>query len=272
MAVARIDNHALHYEDTGSGTPVLLLHGLGSTGHEWELVAPDLAAGHRCIIPDIRGHGRSDKPAGAYGVPLFARDVAALCDQLGLTALHVVGLSMGGMIGFQLAVSRPDLVRSLVVINSGPEMIPRTLRAAVAIAQRLAVVTLFGPRRFAEVLGPRLFPRPDQAARRAAFERTIAANDRSAYRRATIGLIGWSVVDRLSEVACPVLVLASERDYTTAAEKESYVVRLGDARLREIDDSGHLATLDQPGRVIEEVTAFLDEIEGRDAVARRAMP
>lgn len=263
MAVARIDNHALHYEDTGQGSPVLLLHGLGSTGEEWDLVVPELAARHRCIVPDVRGHGRSDKPAGSYSVPLFARDIAALCDQLGLTSLHVVGLSMGGMIAFQLAVNRPDLVRSLVIINSGPEMVPRTWQAALAVAQRLAVVTLFGPRRFASMLGPRLFPRPDQAERRIAFERTVAANDRSAYRRATFGLIGWSVLDRLDEVACPVLVLGSERDYTSASAKQLYVDRLGDARLVEIADSGHLATLDQPARVLEETARFLGEVELR---------
>lgn len=267
MAVARIDNHALHYEDTGQGSPVLLLHGLGSTGEEWDLVVPGLSARHRCIVPDVRGHGRSDKPAGAYSVPLFARDIAALCDQLGLASLHVVGLSMGGMIAFQLAVSRPDLVRSLVIINSGPEMVPRTWRAALAVAQRLAVVTLFGPRRFASMLGPRLFPRPEQAARRIAFEETVAANDRSAYRRATFGLIGWSVLDRLGEVVCPVLVLGSERDYTSVAAKQLYVDRLGDARLVEIADSGHLATLDQPGRVLEETVSFLDEIERRASQA-----
>lgn len=263
MAVARIDNHALHYDDTGQGSPVLLLHGLGSTGGEWELVVPELAARHRCIVPDVRGHGRSDKPAGPYSVPLFARDIAALCDQLGVASLHVVGLSMGGMIAFQLAITRPDLVRSLVIINSGPEMVPRTWQAALAVAQRLAVVTLFGPRRFASMLGPRLFPRPDQDARRLAFEETVAANDRSAYRRATFGLIGWSVLDRLDEVICPVLVLGSERDYTSAAAKQLYVDRLGDARLVEIADSGHVANLDQPARVVEETVRFLDEVERR---------
>ncbi len=252
---------------------MLLLHGLGSTGEEWELVVPELAARHRCIVPDVRGHGRSDKPPGAYGVPLFARDIAALCDQLGLTSLHVVGLSMGGMIAFQLAVNRPDLVRSMVIINSGPELVPRTWQAALAIAQRLAVVTLFGPRRFASMLGPRLFPRPEQAARRIAFEETVAANDRSAYRRATFGLIGWSVLDRLDEVVCPVLVLGSERDYTSVAAKQRYVDRLGDARLVEIADSGHLATLDQPARVAQETLRFLGEVDrrgdeaGEDAVA-----
>jgi 3-oxoadipate enol-lactonase len=266
MAVATLEDCVLHYEEAGSGAPVLLLHGLGSTGRDWELVAPALAADRRVLLPDVRGHGRSDKPAGRYGVPLFARDVAALCAALRLPPVHLVGLSMGGMIGFELAASRPDLVRSLVAINSGPEMIPRTLRAAAAIAQRLAVVTLFGPSRFAAVLGPRLFPREDQAALRASFERTVAANDRSAYRRATYGLMGWSVVDRLDAIMCPVLVLGSERDYTSPAAKAAYVRKMRDARLRVIEDSGHLATLDQPGRVVEELTAFLDEVESQPRV------
>ena len=110
MPTIQLEGVSLSYEEHGEGTPILLLHGLGSSGQDWEYVAPLLAAHHHVLIPDVRGHGRSDKPAGDYGVPLFAQDIAALCQRLGLTGLHVVGLSMGGMIAFQLAVDRPELV------------------------------------------------------------------------------------------------------------------------------------------------------------------
>jgi len=260
-----VDGVSLHLEEGGDGTAVVALHGLGSSGRDWGAVTPMVAARHRVIVPDLRGHGRSDKPAGRYDVPRYARDVAGLCDRLGVGRVHVVGLSLGGMIAFELAIARPDLVRSLVIVNSGPDMVPRTLRIAVAFAQRLVVTTLLGPRGMARILGPRLFPRPEQSAMRERFQQALAASDPSAYRRATIGLMGWSVAHRLHEISCPVLVVASERDYTPVAFKQAYMRHLRDARLHELEDSGHLASLDQPVPLAEAVLAFLDEVEGREA-------
>jgi 3-oxoadipate enol-lactonase len=261
MSLLPIDGVPVYFEELGAGSPVVFLHGLGSSGQDFRFVAPRLAASHRVIIPDIRGHGRSGKPDGAYSVPLFAHDIATLCDRLGLTSVHVVGLSMGGMIGFQLAVDRPALVRSLIIINSGPDMVPRTLRLKLAFATRLALLKLFGPRALARVIAPKLFPKPEQVELRRAISAQLAGNDPSAYLRATRGLIGWSVLDRLADVRCPVLVLSSDRDYTPHAAKQAYVDRLAHARLHELHDSGHAAPLDQPLQIIDAATTFLSALE-----------
>lgn len=257
MPTLQLAELSLHYEESGAGPPVLLLHGLGSSGRDWDLVAPALAAEHRLLVPDARGHGRSGKPAGAYGVPLFARDIAALCDHLGLTGLHVVGLSMGGMIAFQLAVDRPELVRSLVIINSGPDMVPRTLRMWLALKVRVALLRLGGPAYLARLLAPRLFPKPEQAELRQRLQTSIAANDPDAYLRATRGLIGWTVLDRLAEIRCPVLCLASDHDYTPLSAKRAYLSLLSSAQLEVIRDSGHAAPMDQPAQVIAAIKGFL---------------
>ncbi|NBD07926.1 alpha/beta fold hydrolase [Corallococcus silvisoli] len=262
------DGVTLHFEASGEGPPILLLHGLGSSGSDWEAVAPRLSAHHRVVVPDARGHGRSDKPAGAYGVALFARDIAALCDGLGLSGVHVVGLSMGGMMGFQLAVDRPDLVRSLTVINSGPDMVARTLRRKLEFAARLGVLRLLGPRALAKRIAPRLFPKPEQEALRRRAVESLGANAPDVYLRATRGLAGWSVLDRLKDVACPVLVLHSERDYTPLAAKQAYTALLPDAWLRVLTDSGHAAPVDQPGQVVDAVEGFLREVESPGRMAR----
>jgi len=261
MTMIPIDGLSLYVEDSGAGSPVLFLHGLGSSGQDFRLVAPRLAAGHRVITPDLRGHGRSEKPDGPYSVPLFARDIAMLCERLGLTSVHVVGLSLGGMVGFQLAVDRPQLVRSLIIINSGPDMVPRTLRWKLALATRVMLLKLFGPRAMSRILAPKLFPKPEQEPLRREIAARIAANDPSAYLRATRGLIGWTVLDRLDDVRCPVLALSSDRDYTPHAAKQAYVDLLGHARLQELHDSGHAAPLDQPVQIIDAATAFLSELE-----------
>ncbi|MFP2923954.1 alpha/beta fold hydrolase [Pyxidicoccus sp. 3LG] len=268
MPMLPLDGVSLHCDTAGDGTPVLLLHGLGSSGRDWELVTPRLAARHRVIVPDARGHGRSETPAGPYGVPLFARDIAALCDKLGLTRVHVVGLSMGGMMGFQLAVDRPDLVRSLVVVNSGPELKARTLSRKLAFAMRLLLLRFLGPMRLAKVLAPKLFPKPEQAELRQRVLDTLGHNDPDAYLRATRGLLGWGVLERVKDITCPVLALHSERDYTPLSEKQAYVGLLRDARLQTLSDSGHAAPLDQPVLLAEAVEAFLREVEGAAPAAR----
>ncbi|WP_245919671.1 alpha/beta fold hydrolase [Melittangium boletus] len=265
-----LEGVSLHFEESGAGTPVLLLHGLGSSGQDWELVAPRLAAHHRVIIPDVRGHGRSGKPPGPYGVPLFARDIAALCDRLGLERVHVVGLSMGGMMGFQLAVERPELVRSLTVVNSGPDMVPRTMRMKLLFATRLLILKLLGPKTLARLIAPKLFPKPEHAELRARVEASIGANDPDAYQRATRGLVGWSVLDRLKDITCPVLVLASDHDYTPLSAKRAYVDLLRDARLHVIHDSGHASPGDQPVHIFEAVRGFLLELEDAAQGARSA--
>lgn len=257
MATIQLDGVSFYFEEHGAGEPLLLLHGLGSSGQDWELVAPRLAAHYRVLVPDVRGHGRSDKPAGAYGVPLFARDIAALCDRLGLTAVHVVGLSMGGMIAFELAVRRPELVRSLVIVNSGPDMVPRTLQFRLALGTRVLLARLLGPRGMARILGPKLFPKPEQAELRRRLEERLGQNDPDVYLRATRGLIGWTVLDRLHKITCPVLALASDRDYTPPSVKAAYVARLKDARMELIRDSGHASPVDQPEQIGDAVLRFL---------------
>jgi len=194
-------------------------------------------------------------------VPLFARDISALCAHLKLTSVHVIGLSMGGMIAFQLAVSRPELVRSLVIINSGPELVPRTLKMKLALALRLTILKVLGPRAFGKMLAPKLFPKPEQAKLRQQMQDTIAANDPGAYQRSTRGLIGWSVQEQLPELRCPVLVLASDRDYTPLSAKQAYVQLLPHARLQVITDSGHASPMDQPEQIIAAVRQFLQEVE-----------
>ncbi len=248
----------LHVDEFGTGQPVLMLHGLGSSGADWDRVIPGLAAEpYRLIVPDTRGHGRSDKPDGAYGVALFAADIAALCDAMNLEKLHVVGLSMGGMIAFQLAVTRPDLVRSLTIVNSGPDMVPRTLKMKLALGFRLFLTRTLGPRRLAKWVVKRLFPKPEQKALRAELGDRLGANDPDVYLRSTRGLMGWTVLNRLAEISCPVLILASDRDYTPVAMKRDYAARLQNAQVVVIEDSGHASPADQPQKVIAALIPFL---------------
>jgi 3-oxoadipate enol-lactonase len=133
MPTLSIDDIQIAYQHIGAGEPVLLIHGLGSSARDWEFQTPALAARYQVIAADLRGHGGSSKPRGRYRITRFATDMAELLQGLAAAPAHVVGLSLGGMVALELALSRPDLVRSLVVINSGPAAPASTLRERLGL-------------------------------------------------------------------------------------------------------------------------------------------
>lgn len=249
MPQLRTDDITLNYEEVGSGDPVLLLHGLGSSLADWELQTPALAAEHRVITVDLRGHGRSDKPKGSFSVALFARDVVGLMDALELPRAHVVGISMGGMIAFQLAVDAPDRVKSLIAINATPELVPRSVKQWLQLRLRSLATNVLGLETLSTLIARRLFPFPSQSELRERFVRQWVLNDAPSYRKAMRMISGWSVADRLGEVRCPVLMIAAEHDYTPVAQKAAFLERMPTARLEVVADSRHATPFDQPERL-----------------------
>jgi 3-oxoadipate enol-lactonase len=257
MPKLQMEEIALYYEVNGQGEPVLFIHGLGSSTRDWELQVPVFAERYRVVTFDVRGHGQSDKPRGPYSVSRFARDAAALIQALDIAPAHIVGISMGGMIAFQLAVDAPDLVRSLVIVNAGPELKVRSLGEWLSVWQRHLIVLLLGMRKMGEVLGQRMFPMPEQEALRHMFVERWAENDPRAWRAAMQAPVNWSVADRLDEIRCPVLVVAADQDYTPVSAKEAYVARMPAAELVVIEDSRHATPVERPERFNEAVLAFL---------------
>ena len=261
MPLITVGDLSVYYEKHGEGEPVLLIHGLGSSTEDWEPQVNVLARDFTVITYDVRGHGRTAKPAGKYTVPQFADDAAKLIRQLELGPVHVMGLSMGGMIAFQLAADHPDLVRSLIIVNSGPEMILRTWQEKLAIAQRRLIVRMMGMRKMGEVLAVRLLPAPQHATLRATFATRWARNDKRAYLRALSALVGWSVAARLPSIRCRVLVVAADQDYTPVAWKREYTSKMPNATLAVIPDSKHMMPVERPERFHEVIVPFLTGVE-----------
>jgi 3-oxoadipate enol-lactonase len=252
----------LYYETAGRGQPVLFLHGLGSSSRDWERQVAVCSKAYQTITLDLRGHGRSDKPrSGAYGIPRLAADTAALLRALDLGPVNLVGLSMGGMVAFQLALDAPLLVKSLVIINSQPELKLRTWRERTAALKRLLIIKLLGMRKMGQALGQKLFPGEDQGDLRATFIARWADNDARAYFRTLTSLIGWSVAERLSEIGCRTLVIGAEQDYTSAAFKQGYVDQMPNASLVTIPNARHFLPLDRPDALNQVLMEFLSDLD-----------
>ncbi len=251
----------LYYERHGRGRPLLLIHGLGSSTRDWEYQVPAFAEEYEVILCDVRGHGRSDKPPGPYSVPLFAADVLSLMRYLDILPAHVVGISMGGMIAFQMAADAPEALRSMVIVNSVPELLIKGVRERLEFSQRLLITRFLGMRRMGRFLAQRMFPEPEQAEIRRTFEERWAENDRRAYLEALKAVVNWSVADRLPEMDIPALIVAGEFDSFPLETKRAYAARMPRAEVVVVPDSRHGTPVDQPETFNRLVLDFLRRVE-----------
>lgn len=261
MPLIQLDQVRLYYECAGDGEPLLLLHGLGSSTRDWEYQVPYLAERYRVVTLDLRGHGASDKPPGPYSRRLFADDIARFIRSLDLAPAHVLGLSLGGFVACRLAMDHADLVRTLVMVNSVPDLPRERFRDRVRINWTLLVrrliVRMFGMRALGRLLGRKLFPRPEQTPLRQTFIERWAKNDPRAYLDSLALVADQHPDQRLDAIRCPTCLISGEHDYLPLALKERFVARLADARLIVIPDSGHFTPIDAPRRFNEAVIECL---------------
>ena len=115
---AQVDGVRLHYRIAGSGSAIVLIHGYAQTGTMWTPVIADLARDHTVIVPDLRGAGASDKPAGGYQKKQLAQDVHALVAALGYKDAAVVGHDIGLMVAYAYAAQFPEQTRRVVLMDA----------------------------------------------------------------------------------------------------------------------------------------------------------
>ena len=247
----------IYYEDVGSGPAVVLIHGLGSSTRDWERQIGPLSRSWRFIAIDLRGHGRSDKPPGPYSLSDFAGDVAAVIDHLGVGPVPVVGISLGGMTAFQLAADRPELVSRLMAVNALPSFDVAEL-GRLQVALRKLVTQFLGMEKIAEILAPKLFPDEDMAEEREMLIERWAQNDKRAYQAAFQAILDWpGVAEEMARFSKPILVVASDQDYTPVESKQPHVEAMPTARMVVIENAHHAVPVERPQRFNEVLSEFL---------------
>jgi 3-oxoadipate enol-lactonase len=257
MANVTINNINLYYEEHGDGDPLVFIHGLGSSTQDWESQVSDFSKSYKVVTLDLRGHGRTDKPAGPYFIPMMASDLAGLFQSLRLPPAHVVGLSLGGAVAFQFVLDYPFSVKTMTIVNSGPSLGGTPEEAQKEIERRVGIVQQLGMRAMGEALSPALFPNPAQAALRETFSKRWAGNDPQAYIEATRSIAGFNVLEKLGEIECPTLILASDQDYTPVSIKENYTRLIPNAELVVIQGAHHALPLEEPEKFNIALREFL---------------
>lgn len=255
----------LHYREHNprrrAGPAALLLHGLGSCGEDWVLQLPALTPRYPVLAPDLPGHGRSDPLPGWPRMGDFAAAVADLLLARREPPAHVVGLSLGGAVALQLALDRPDLVRSLTLVNTFARIrTPRRFSREGTL--RMLYLFLGRMDRLGEVVAGGLFPDENQEELRHLAARRLASNRPLPYLKAVLAAMRFDQRARLGEIRAPTLVVAGDRDRTVAMEAKEELARgIPGARLVVIAGSGHATTLDAADEFNRVLLEFLAEVD-----------
>jgi 3-oxoadipate enol-lactonase len=275
----------------GEGAPVVLSHALGLDMAMWDGLAARLAAGtlgaggERAAVPeraaqpprgaaseasggrhvpcqvlryDHRGHGGSAAPAGPYAMDALVDDAARLVREWGRGPVTWIGLSMGAMVGQGLAIRHPELVSKLVLANT-TSIYPEA--AQPAWAQRIATVQSEGMAAVADMVVERYLHAGFRAAEPAATQAirsAILRNDPAGYAASCAAVAGVAWRDRLSQVACPTLVISGARDAgAPPAMGRAIAERIPGARMEIIENASHLSVLETPAEFEGLLRAFL---------------
>jgi pimeloyl-ACP methyl ester carboxylesterase len=242
--------HVVH-DGPRQAPPLLLIHGSGASSGTWNPMIPALAGDHHVIRVDLPGCGQSPPPS-SYEVPAQARSVAAALDDLGLRQVTTVGHSSGGYVATALAEQRPDLVRSLVMISTGP-------RLEALLGQPLILRVLLAP-----PFGPLLWPRRSDAMIRRALGATMARHveipddmvaevKATPYRafRAILRHNGeyvaeHGVPERLTALGVPVLVIFGGADPRWDPRSAREYDAVPGARVEMLAGVGHVPLVEAP--------------------------
>jgi len=240
MSRAQVNGIEIDYEDGGRGPAVLLSHGYSATGRMWAPQRPALEPRYRLITWDMRGHGQTESPddPARYSETLTVADMHGLLRHLGVDRAVIGGLSLGGTMSLAFHRRHPEMVRALVICDSGPGY--RNAEARVAWNARA--------HERARELEARGLDALTASSRemREAMGRHLSARGLAHAARGMLAQEGSAIIDSLPDIRVPTLVIVGDRDTPFIAPSEYMAKKIPGARLEVIKDAGHSANLDNP--------------------------
>lgn len=252
----------IYYEIHGDGSPLLLISGLGGGTSSWYGQTPYFEQHYRTITFDNRGAGLSDTPPGPYRMSRFAEDALCLLDRLQIKKTFALGLSMGGMIALELALTAPERIGALVLgcthcggtvrIAPSPEVLERLLANEGLSQEQIIDKNL--PLFFSESCR-RNRPQVVEAYRQEHLKRPPQPDD--AFRAQLEAIRDFDCCDRLSRIEMPVLIMTGTEDVLVPPRNSRILARyIPHAELVEIQGSGHAIHAECRDQLNETAHAF----------------
>ncbi|MFC4171086.1 alpha/beta fold hydrolase [Microvirga sp. GCM10011540] len=235
------------------------LHSLATRAELWDDQIAELTKTFRVLRIDARGHGRSEPVEGPYSFDQLTKDVVAIWDRLGIERSAVLGLSMGGMTAFGLALDHTSRVTRIVAADcrsDAPDFFKNMW------ADRQKILHEKGMEAIAEITIPTWLTEETRNTRPDRVERVrgmILETSREGYIGATEALRALNYKDRLSEIRCPTCLVVGAADGPHPTEMRSMAERIPGVRFIEIPAAAHLANVENPEAFNKTVCSFLSE-------------
>ncbi len=254
---ATVNGIKLHYEEHGQGVPVMLVHAFPLSGVMWQTQCAALEGNYRCIVPDMRGFGRSDMPPGPITMEQCADDLAGLLDVLGIERVVLGGLSMGGYIAFAFLRRYAGRVRALVLADTRTAADTEEGRAGRETNAQIAETQ--GASAIADMMIPILLSPTAPPALQAQMRSMIEDNQPQGIAAALRGMaLRPDSADLLPHIQVPTLIVCGQEDtLTTPAEMRTMHAAIPGSQFVEIAGAGHAANLEQPEAFNKALLVFL---------------
>ena len=255
---------SLHYETRGTGSPLLLLNGLGLDLSSWGPHADALARHHRVVLLDARGAGGSESPEPPYSTARLAEDALSLLEDLALGPVHVVGLSLGGLVAQELALLAPDRVKSLVLAASAARLGARS-RRLIDAWRRLVLAGVdreaFCREQLAWVLGDDAL---DQDATVEGWTRALLSGPAPSPRGfagQAAACVAHDTRERAARIRAPALALAGRDDAVVPVSASEALARLVPGARFAVLSGGHAFAIESAAGFGEAVEQFLASVD-----------
>jgi 3-oxoadipate enol-lactonase len=272
MPEVEVNGVRLHYEDVGEGPEtVVFSHSYLVDSRHFAPQIEALKPRYRVLAYDHRGHGQSEKPSTGYSMETIYADGLGFLEAMKLdTPCHWIGLSTGGFVGMRLGFRRPELLRSLILMDtaaSGEDTLKVLKYRAMFLAVRLFGMKPVAGSAMAALFASEFLRDPARKAERETWRSRLLDNDTRALIAFGKAIFSRDDVrDRLPAIPVPTLVVVGEQDVSTPPAKAKLLAQaIPDARLERIPRAGHLCTVEQPEAVNRVLLEFLEQHSGPPA-------
>ncbi|MFQ5859947.1 MAG: alpha/beta fold hydrolase [Dehalococcoidia bacterium] len=260
MPTVTVGRLRLYYERAGTGEPVMFISGLGADHNLWYPIVERLKGRYECIIFDNRGIGQSSKPRIGYTMDDLTRDTLGLLDKLSLSKVHVVGMSMGGMVALNMALERPAVVSSMVLSGSMAAPDPRLM---LVLNSRKVMQRRMKRSEYFRALAPWMFG-PDTLGRPGFLESFVRERSENpypqrlqAFGQLVDGIGAFDVRASLGRIRVPTLVLVGEQDILTPPHLSRALAQgIPGAELVVLPGLSHFCASEDPDRFAEQLLRF----------------
>ena len=254
----KIDENKIRYLETGSGQPLVLVHGLGASAERWEYVIPLFEKRYRVIVPDLIGFGYSDKPMVDYTIEFFSDFLGKFLQEIQIKRPMLIGSSLGGQVTVEYASNNDSIKKLILASPSG------TTKASTPALDAYIMAALY-PNENSAKNAFEMMATPDQEIAPEIItgfvERMKLPNAKMAFMSTLLGLRNAKkITTKLKSITAPTLIIWGALDPVIPIKHaDSFVAAIKDCRFFRMDGCGHTPYVDDPESFARVAMEFLEE-------------